>query len=135
MQIITTMSKDKYLTFSVLVGSVVSLLLNIILIPIFKEKGAAISQLATELVVTILVFYFSKKLINFSMQWFYLFKTILICLPILLFPLLIETITGSQWIVLFTSFVFSVIYYCAIQLFIFKNIYLIELLKMFEIKS
>ena len=135
MQIITTMSKDKYLTFSVLVGSVVSLLLNIILIPILKEKGAAISQLATELVVTILVFYFSKKLINFSMQWFYLFKTILICLPILLFPLLIETITGSQWIVLFTSFVFSVIYYCAIQLFIFRNIYLIELLKMFEIKS
>jgi O-antigen/teichoic acid export membrane protein len=134
MQIITPMSKDKYLTFSVLVGSVVSLLLNILLIPIFKEKGAAISLLVTELVVTILVFYFSKKLLNFSMQWVYLFKTIFICLPILLFPFLIENVIDSQWIILLISFVFSAIYYCTIQMFVFKNIFLIELLKMFGIK-
>jgi O-antigen/teichoic acid export membrane protein len=134
MQIITPMSKDKYLTFSVLVGSVVSLLLNILLIPIFKEKGAAISLLVTELVVTILVFYFSKKLLNFSMQWVYLFKTIFICLPILLFPLLIENVIDSQWIILLISFVFTAIYYCTMQMFVFKNIFLIELLKMFGIK-
>jgi O-antigen/teichoic acid export membrane protein len=135
MQIITPMSKDRYLTYSVLAGSVVSLLLNIILIPILKEKGAAISHLITEVVVTTMVFYFSKKLLNYSMEWWYLFKTMLISLPILLFPLLAENIFISQWVILTISIVFTLIYYFVVQLWVFKNVFLIELLTLLRIKT
>ncbi len=135
MQIITPMSKDRYLTYSVLAGSVVSLLLNIILIPILKEKGAAISHLITEVVVTTMVFYFSKKLLNYSMEWRYLFKTMLISLPILLFPLLAENIFNSQWVILTLSIVFTLIYYFVVQLWVFKNVFLIELLTLLRIKT
>ena len=135
MQIITPMSKDRYLTYSVLAGSVVSLLLNIILIPILKEKGAAISHLITEVVVTSMVFYFSKKLLNYSMEWRYLFKTMLISLPILLFPLLVENILNSQWVILIISIVFTLIYYFVVQLWVFKNVFLIELLTLLRIKT
>ena len=132
MQIITPKAKDKYLTISVLVGGVVSLVLNLILIPIWKERGAAISQLTTELTVTMMVYYFSKKLLNFSMEWKYLLNTILISLPILAFPFIIEKGIDNQWLILILSMVFTVMYYFIVQLKVFKNIYLVELLKLIK---
>ena len=130
MQILTTKAKDKYLTYSVLIGSIVSLFLNLLLIPIYQEKGAAISQLATELAVTIMVFYFSKTVLKFKMEWQYLFTTILISSPIIVFPFLVSLYNNNNWIVLTISAAFSSIYYFIVQLKVFKNIYLIELLKL-----
>jgi O-antigen/teichoic acid export membrane protein len=133
MQVITPKSKDKYLTISVLAGSLISLVLNLVLIPVWKEKGAAISQLITELVVTIMVFYFSKKILKYSMEWMYLFKTASISLPILLFPFIAENFIESQWVILIASIVFTMVYYFIVQLKLFKNIYLIELLNLMKI--
>jgi O-antigen/teichoic acid export membrane protein len=64
MQILVPMGEDKKLLISVLIGTILSLTLNFILIPIWADVGAALTNLLSELSVTIIMGYFASKLIN-----------------------------------------------------------------------
>jgi O-antigen/teichoic acid export membrane protein len=60
-QILTTLGHEKYFMKSVLIGMSISILLNIILIPILKHVGTSLSSLITESVVTFLTIYYTRK--------------------------------------------------------------------------
>ncbi len=122
MQVLTTMSKDKYFTLSVLAGTISSVLLNLILIPNYKEIGSAISNVTSEILVTILTIYFSSKFIRIKIDFSFIFQNILFGIPILFIPKLLNYLDNFTY---FYNFVFSafisLFYFFIIQLFVLKN--------------
>ncbi len=67
-QILTPIGKEKHLLTAVLIGMVVSFVLNLCLIPYLSYTGAAISNLVTECVVTYMCYYFVKRSIAIQLS-------------------------------------------------------------------
>lgn len=72
-QLLTPLGKEKFFFIAVSGGMVCSIVLNLFLIPSFSFVGAAITNLCTEVVVTLLCFYFVRKYIavSFDMKIFF----------------------------------------------------------------
>ncbi len=127
LQILTPMGKDKYLTFAALFGMLVSLGFNLLLIPIYKEKGAAYSNVFAETSVTIATMYFANKFIKLNIDWKFILKTILSAIPLLLIPSAVTRFVEGNLSILITSCVVSCIYYLPVQLFVVRNELLVEI--------
>ena len=63
-QILVPLGKEKYVLFSVIIGAVTSLSLNLILIPKFSYIGTAISNLVAETTVLIAQVYYLREIIT-----------------------------------------------------------------------
>jgi O-antigen/teichoic acid export membrane protein len=127
LQILTPMGQDKYLTFSVLIGMVISLGLNLILIPIYKEKGAAISNIIAEIAVTIATIFFASKFIKLIIDWKFVFKTIIYSIPLFFIPIFVSRYVISNISLMIITIVLSGIYFLPIQLYVIKNELFIDL--------
>jgi O-antigen/teichoic acid export membrane protein len=133
LQILTPMGKDKYLTYSVLIGVVVSLGLNLILIPIYKEKGAAFSNIIAETAVTIATIFFANKFIKLIIDWKFLFKIIVSSFPLFFIPIFVSSYVKSDVPLIIISIALSGIYFLPVQLFVVKNDLFVDLKnKIFE---
>jgi O-antigen/teichoic acid export membrane protein len=121
MQVLTPMAKDKYLTYSVVFGTVISLLLNFILIPVYKEVGAAISNVVAETAVTSAAIFFAYKFISIKIDFILIIKTILVSIPILWIPSITTFITDNLFVALFFTFILSFFYYSLMQIIVIKN--------------
>lgn len=85
MQILIPLGEDKKLLISVLIGTILSLTLNFILIPVWADQGAALTNLLSELAVTILAGYFASRVINIGSPIKNIALQILCYLPIVVF--------------------------------------------------
>ena len=63
-QILYPMGKENIAIMSTATGAMVNFTLNIILIPMFQDKGAAIATLIAETIVTITMFLYGRKYIR-----------------------------------------------------------------------
>lgn len=127
LQILTPMGKDRYLTFSVLIGMVISLGLNLILIPIYKEKGAAFSNIIAETAVTIATIFFASKFIKLIIDWEFVLKTIISAIPLFFIPIFVSHYVISNLLLIIITIVLCGIYFVPIQLFVVKNELFIDL--------
>ncbi len=127
LQILTPMGKDRYLTFSVLIGMVISLGLNLILIPIYKEKGAAFSNIIAETAVTIATIFFASKFIKLIIDWEFVLKTIISAIPLFFIPIFVSHYVISDLLLIIITIVLCGIYFVPIQLFVVKNELFIDL--------
>lgn len=113
--------KNKEMFLSVAAGVIVFFLLNFLLVPFFRETGTAIANIATELIVTLLYFYFARKHFSFTYKWKAFFPAI-IC-SALFFPIVKMFRLLSLNIFVFigvTAAACAIVYMCG-QLFIFRN--------------
>ena len=126
-QVLTPAGKDKQVTFSVVLGLIVSLSLNFILIPRYSYFGAAISNLLSELVVMLGFFYFANKLIPIVFS----IKTTLQTLGVslLFFPLsfFIRSYFLGQNIIICLLVTFGgIIMFICFQVFVFRNEFVVQ---------
>lgn len=121
-QILIPAKMDKQLLISVVFGMIISILLNLILVPIYQEKGSSIANLASEIVVTSCYYFFVKDRFNLKLSGTLIlqaFCSSIIFLPVyLLFKLVFE---GNFLNILISSVMVGGISYCVIQFFFFKN--------------
>jgi O-antigen/teichoic acid export membrane protein len=127
LQILTPMGKDKYLTFSVFLGTVTSLILNFIFIPLYQENGAAIANVFAELIVTTATLYFAKKFISLDFDYIFISKSLLFSIPICLFAKVLDYSNTNYLIVLIGTSLLTIIYFVLVQLFIIRNPIILEL--------
>lgn len=127
LQILTPMGKDKYLTFSVLLGTIISLSLNFILIPLFQERGAAITNIIAESAVTIATLYFAAKFIKLDFDYIFILKSLLFSIPICFFSLGWSCLNTNYLFILISTSVMTGIYFVLVQVYIIKNQIIIEL--------
>jgi O-antigen/teichoic acid export membrane protein len=121
LQILTPMGKDKYLTFSVLLGTIISLILNFILIPLYQENGAAITNIIAEFFVTIATLYFASKFVKLDFDYIFIFKSLVFSFPICFFSKGWSFLNTNYFIVLIGTSLMTVIYFVIVQLYIIRN--------------
>jgi O-antigen/teichoic acid export membrane protein len=127
LQILTPMGKDKFLTFSVLLGTITSLSLNFILIPLYQEKGAAITNIITELVVTGATLYFASKFIKLDFDYLFILKSLLYSIPICFFSMVWSYMNNNYLFILICTSFMTGIYFIIVQVYIIKNQIIVEL--------
>lgn len=127
LQILTPMGKDKFLTFSVLLGTITSLSLNFILIPLYQERGAAITNIITELVVTGATLYFTSKFIKLDFDYLFILKSLLYSIPICFFSIVWSYMSTNYLFILICTSFMTGIYFIIVQVYIIKNHMIVEL--------
>ena len=135
LQILNTMRMEKLMLFSVLSGSVISVVFNFLLIPFLYHNGAAWATFITEVVVcTMLVYYVYKRTsIRFSLSS--LWQGFFALIPfVLLYFCLYNSLPNLFLRVGIISFL-GVICYVAIMFLIFKNEYIKYIFDIFLFKT
>jgi len=127
LQVLTPMGKDKYLTFAVLLGTIVSLILNFILIPLYQENGAAITNIIAEFFVTIATLYFAAKFIKLDFDYNFILKSLVFSIPICFFSKGWSYLNANFLFVLIGTSVMTGIYFVIVQVYIIKNQIIVEL--------
>lgn len=120
-----SLNKAHALTISVAIGSVVNIVLNLLIIPLFAAKGAAISNIITELLVHCILIYYLRTVI--PLNW--LIKNFGIVLLIGAVPfVLFRNISGSPntFFVIASVGGYILVYLCL--LFLFKSVEIKKLL-------
>lgn len=64
--ILLPMKKEKYILIATIVGAVVNVLLNLLLIPLFQQNGAAITTAVAEFLVMLISLYHARKYIKLN---------------------------------------------------------------------
>ena len=127
--------RNKEVLFSVFCGLGVSLILNFILIPHLKEMGSSIANVCSEIVVTIAYFYFIKKHFSFTCDWLLLGKSLVCCMFFIPFVWLTHKVTAHPVNIIIISLGSCSIGYIAMQWFIFRNDFIIDIFIFLRSKS
>jgi len=129
MQVLVPSGKNKEVFFSMLAGVVTCLALNFMIVPSLHETGAAIANIATELVVTTCYFFFIRKYYTLTHNWKFFFQSLICAIPFL--PIVVLLRMGGLGIIftLLLSIIACATAYSCIHLFIFKNIFLLNFIK------
>lgn len=125
-QLLIPMGKDRQLLYAVIYGTITSLLLNFILIPLFQHNGAAISNLVAEIVVLIVCYFFIRKHITVIIPYKQIIINTILCLPFAGFVFFARYFLTSSMLVLLISISLSASYYIIFQILILKNSIMIE---------
>ena len=134
-EILLPLHQERKILYASLFGMVVSLGLNFMLIPVFKESGAAITSLATEFTVSMVLFYFSFKLFKLNFPWLETLQAICTSLTFFLVKILVLKLTTVPILVIIVTVFFSAIIYLLSQLFLWKNRHVLEVLVGFRLFS
>ena len=104
---------------STLIGAVSNVVLNVIFIPIFKEKAAAVTTVISEIIVAILNISFSRKFIKKDRELIRdILKSSCACIIILIICLFIKGIKMGIILTISLSVFLSVISYCLLIIMI-----------------
>lgn len=130
-QILIPHRKDFHTLISVIIGSIINFILNLIFIPKYSISGAAFASVTSEGIILIIKSLFSKKLENnfyrqFSLIWQYLLATFIMVLLLIVEIKFLNT----GVINLFIEIITGALTYCLV-LILFKNEYLLKFLKVF----
>lgn len=63
-QVLTSLEKEKYVLYSVIVGAVADLVLNLVFIPAYGAAGAAFATMVAEFLVLFVQLYYTRKIVG-----------------------------------------------------------------------
>ena len=128
--------EKKFLT-TVIIGCIISITLNFLLIPKLQEAGAAIANMVTEVIITILSGMYACKLVRFNWRATVIIQTVAASLLFIPVVFICRYLFSSPFIVLSVSIPACTLIYFTFQMVIFKNSatreishYLLSLLKL-----
>ncbi|WP_219223179.1 oligosaccharide flippase family protein [Pedobacter antarcticus] len=128
MQILTPKGREKKLLVGVGCGMVVSIGLNLILIPLWKENGAAVTNITTEVVVTLVTGYYALREVKMDIPWKRLFQSLLSSLAFIPINYLIMGIDINYIVKLGLVISLCGITYIIFQYFVWKSNIIIQIL-------
>jgi len=134
MQVLNPTNNERLFFRAALVGVAVSLMANMLLIPVYRSVGAALAGLLTEIVVCILLGLFALNKFPFRPDWYAVFKALIAALPMMALCLVTERLTMSliaETVVVVIGAVFS---YLAVQYFVWKNPLVKDILRLVPVK-
>lgn len=128
-QLLIPTGNDKSYLVAVTVGMVVSLSLNLLLIPRFAEKGAAIGTLVAEIIVVLISYIYVKKnlMVNFSVKQF--INAVISSVVFIPLAFVLRNLQLQTFMILLIGVPVSVVLYLIIQLFVFKETFISGLLR------
>ena len=119
-QILISWRRDKMASAAVVIGAITNLILNAFLIPIFGKEGAAISTVASEVVIFLFVCIAAKDIFKISKIVMQIVQSIVSCIPMVgLYLLFTYNKVNDILLVIMTIFGGALLYF--VMLFIMKN--------------
>jgi O-antigen/teichoic acid export membrane protein len=128
-QILTPASLDLEVSASVLFGLLLSLVLNFFLIPKMGFIGASISNILSEILVMILFYFQTKKVVNNIFDLKNALKYFFISLFFFPIVYVFRSFTNQNFIIVFCSIISCSIWYLLMQYFFLKNNFIHDQLK------
>jgi len=120
-QILVPGGKDKELLFSVVGGVIAGLFLNILLVPHFKQLGASLANIGSELVVTSLYIYFVKKHFTYRFSFKPIYSAVICSLLFIPVIYLLRIFHLNLYVLIFACASACGLVYFGMQKVIFKN--------------
>lgn len=133
-QILIPARKEREMLISVTIGMIVNLSLNCLIIPVFKQNGAAVANVISELIVTAGYMYFCLKVIPFSISHKPIFNNLLSCVPFIVAVILLKTLHINVYLFLLISIVVFFGTYFFVQIKLLKNSIIKELIAQYMVK-
>lgn len=127
-QILIPAGKEREMLLSVIVGMIINLSLNMLLIPIYKQNGAAVANVVSELAVSITYMYFCLKVIHFKISHKYLYYNILASFPLVLIVVIFNKLISNVYYQLILSGISFFVVYLLIQVKIYKSSFVKDLM-------
>lgn len=128
-QVLIPGKKEKWYLYSVVLGSICCLLLNIVLVPRYAAIGASIANLATELLIVVLSLFFVKRFFSIDLAWGkFIAKALYVGCLFGLVAFACRAISANALIILLIGIPLCAIAYFCMVLFVERDRYLKELL-------
>ena len=127
-QLLLPFSREKELLKIFLTGTALSLFLNIILAKNYGYLGSSAATLLTELILTVMAFYYAKDVIKLGLPWKYFLGCVVFSL--LFFPVIyfVRESTADHFRILLFSLLSCSAIYLALQLLFFRHYFIDEML-------
>ena len=130
-QVLIPLGKEKKLLISVVLGSITNFALNLLLIPIYKQDGAAFATVVAETMIMIVQVYFAKRFIKIKINVNEILNIIITNVLMIICLIMINKVINN----IFVNFALSVIIggsvYIVLNLLLKNNI-LIEVINKFK---
>ncbi len=120
-QVLASCGYERLLFYAVLIGTVISLVLSILFIPSLHHVGSAIAMLATEVVVTLVTFFWVRQKMNLTFSIAKVLQVFTACLPFTVIIYGIRMMELSLAFMLVNSVLACVCWYSIVQVYGFKN--------------
>ena len=120
-QILSVHSKDSAIPKSAVVGMLFSLIASFILIPKFKQEGAAYTILCTELLVLLFFIYYSSKVIQLKNTKKVIVREIVFAIPYFIIPYLVALIVSAAPTKLIIVLFFALLWFVLVHFFFVKT--------------
>ena len=106
-QILVAFGKEKILFYTTVLGAIS----NLILIPAFRQNGAAIASVISEFVVCLYQFTAAQKLVHTKFDKMDILKILLASTGMAIIVILVETVLKNEIIVIILSCILGVLFY------------------------
>lgn len=133
-QILIPAGKEREVLISVILGMVFNLSMNCILIPIYKQNGASIANVISELIVTLSYMFFCLRVIPFKISHKPLLFNLLATIPFIIIVLFFKALKLNAYYTLIISSALFIGLYFLIQIKLLKNSVVNELIGDYLIK-
>ncbi len=128
-QILIPAEKNKEVFIAMLAGLIISAAFNLILVPHFSEVGAACATIATEIGVTIIYYYYTRKYFQFDYPWKFFGQSLIAALLFIPVVLSIRALLDNIYLMATLSIIACTLLYGLVHLLVFKNIFLLKYLR------
>lgn len=128
-QILLTYKKFKQILFVTCLTTSLSLLMIVILVPHYAEKGTALAVAVPHLIEIIMFTHYARKCIDIPPIYQHLATNCLISVPIIVICEIAKTYINHYVIVLVTAIIISFIYWTFVKFYIIKDTLLLDQIK------
>jgi O-antigen/teichoic acid export membrane protein len=125
-QLLIPSGNEKGYLIATVFGLVISLVLNLTLIGIFKDKGTAFATVMSELVVSFTSFYYVNKRMKLNFNWKLAFNALVASLIFIPVALVVRYFEANYFIRLGIEVIVCAGLYFMVQIFIFKEVLIRE---------
>lgn len=120
-QLLLPLHQERKILYASVIGMAISLSFNFALIPLIGQKGAAISSLSTEIIVTILLYVHSRKFFKLAFPYIEVMQCLVTSLLFFLIRNAVLQLTASPIPIVLITVSLSVASYLLIHIFVWKN--------------
>lgn len=120
--ILLPMKKEKYILFATIIGATINVLLNLVLIPLLQQNGAAITTAVAELFVMLISFSYARKYIKLDNVTKNIASSVAGCLAIVLVGIILKKLIADMVMYTVLTIFFSIIVYLVILLLLRNNL-------------
>ena len=134
-QILIPMGKNKEVFVAMAIGLIINIILNFILIPQLKDKGAAIATVVTEFVVSSAYLFYVRKSITINFQFKFILQSLALSILFIPIILIIRATITNTYIVATLCIAICSFFYFSVQHYIFNNNFVYQIFQLQEKKN